>query len=210
LLARLFEDMGGLSFASPLKALTAPAIDLLAVLFGDHAWLLLIAAVTLMFVSLRYLVTTLKSLVIAKVDAIFDVVIFKTALRAFLFGLALTVIVQSSSITTSLVIPLAGAGLLSLAQIFPFTLGANVGTTITAILAALAVGEAEALSVAFAHLVFNVSGIALVLPLPAVRNQILRSAERLALISRRNRWLPMVYIVVMFYLLPVLVIVVLR
>ena len=40
--------------------------------------------------------------------------------------------VQSSSITTSLVVPLAGAGVLTLRQIFSFTLGANIGTTITA------------------------------------------------------------------------------
>ena len=67
-----------------------------------------------------------------KIESFFDQYIFKTAIRAIVFGSIITVMVQSSSITTSLVIPLAGAGVLSLRKIFPFTLGANIGTTITA------------------------------------------------------------------------------
>ncbi len=75
----------------------------------------------------------------------------------------LTVMVQSSSITTSLVVPLAGAGVLSLRQIFPYTLGANVGTTATAIIAALTL-NVTALVAAFAHLLFNICGILIVYP----------------------------------------------
>ncbi len=94
-----------------------------------------------------------------------------------LFGLLITVLVQSSSITTSLAVPFAGAGILTLIQIFPYTLGANIGTTITAMLAALAVGEISAVTVAFAHLLFNICGIALIWPLPAIRRIPLRLAE---------------------------------
>ena len=77
------------------------------------------------------IVKLLKSLVLEKIEAFFDQYIFKTAVRAVLFGIILTIMVQSSSITTSLVVPLAGAGVLSLRKIFPFTLGANIGTTVT-------------------------------------------------------------------------------
>jgi sodium-dependent phosphate cotransporter len=209
-LALAFQDMGGLTFTSPLKAVTAPAVGGLTELLKDHAWMLLLVALVLMFGSLRYLVTTLKSLVMTRVEAVFDVVIFKNAARAFMFGLLLTVLVQSSSITTSLIVPLAGAGMLRLEQIFPYTLGANVGTTITAMLAALAVGEVSALTVAFSHLLFNVSGIVIIWPLKSIRRIPIRTAIRLAQLSERNRWLPIVYIAVVFFLLPLALILILR
>ena len=76
------------------------------------------------------------------------------------FGTLLTISVQSSSITTSTIVPLAGAGVLSLRQIFPFTLGANIGTTVTAMMAALTLNS-YALVAAFSHLLFNISGILL-------------------------------------------------
>jgi sodium-dependent phosphate cotransporter len=209
-LAEAFQNIGGLTFSSPLKLATAPTVNALASLLKAYPLGLLLLALAIMFVSLRYLVTTLKGLVIARVEAVFDVVIFKNAGRALLFGLLLTVLVQSSSITTSLIIPLAGAGLLRLEQVFPYTLGANVGTTITAMLAALAVGELSALTVAFAHLAFNVSGILIVWPVESIRRIPMRVATGLAGISQRNRWLPMVYIAVVFYLLPLVLILVLR
>ena len=209
-LAGLFEEVGGMTFTSPIKTFTGPVIHATATAVGDQPWALLLIALCLMFLSLRFLVKTLKGLVLSKVESLFDQVIFKNAVRAMLFGLVLTVLVQSSSITTSLVIPLAGAGILSLSQVFPFTLGANVGTTITAILAALAVGEISAVTVAFAHLLFNIAGILLIWPLPSVRKIPMTLSRRLAYLSRRNRWLPVVYILVGFYLLPLAVILLLR
>jgi sodium-dependent phosphate cotransporter len=208
-LAEIFQEVGGLTFSSPLKAVTGPAVNALTEPLHDQPWLLLLLALVLMFGSLRYLVTTLKSLVLDKVEAVFDVVIFKNAVRAFLFGLLLTVLVQSSSITTSIIVPLAGAGILSLYQIFPYTLGANVGTTITAMLAALAVGEISAVTVAFAHLLFNLCGIAVIWPVKRLREVPVNLARRFGLLSQRNRWLPVVYIVTVFYLLPFLLIILL-
>jgi sodium-dependent phosphate cotransporter len=209
-LADMFRQVGGFTFTSPLKAVTGPSVQWIAGLLRDYPWALLLLALVIMFGSLRYLVTTLKSLVMYKVEAIFDVVLFKNAWRALLFGLCLTVLVQSSSVTTSLVIPLAGAGLLSLGQIFPYTLGANVGTTITAILAALAVGEISAITVAFAHLSFNITGILVIWPVRFVRQIPMKLATRFGAAAQRNRWLPMVYIFTVFYVLPLILIVTLR
>lgn len=209
-LAELFQQVGGLTFASPLKLLTGPAVSLATDLLGGQPWALLIFSLALMFGSLRYLVKTLKGLVLEKVQTLFDLVIFRNAGRAMLFGLALTFLVQSSSITTSLVVPLAGAGILSLAQVFPYTLGANVGTTITCILAALAVGETSALTVAFAHLLFNATGIAIIWPVRAIRELPPRMARELSAIATRNRWVPFLFILTCFYLVPLLLILVLR
>ena len=209
-LATIFQEVGGLTFASPLKLLTDPAVKAITHLLDGHPWILLILALVIMFASLRYLVVALKSIVLGRVEAFFDQTLFANAGRAMLFGLMITVLVQSSSITTSLAVPLAGAGILTLVQIFPYTLGTNVGTTITAMLAALAVGEISGVTVAFAHLLFNLSGIVLIWPLPALRRIPLRLAGGFAVIAADHRWLAVAYIVVFFYAVPFTAILILR
>jgi len=209
-MANLFAEVGGLTFASPLKLVTGPAVKGAAALLDGHPWLLLISALVIMFASLRYLVVALKAIVLGRVEAFFDQTLFANAGRAMLFGLLITVLVQSSSITTSLAVPLAGAGILTLIQIFPYTLGANIGTTITAILAALAVGEISAVTVAFAHLLFNVCGIAFIWPLPALRRIPLRLAGVFATVAADRRWIAIAYILVCFYAVPFAAILLLR
>jgi len=98
----------------------------------------------------------------------------------------LTASVQSSSITTSLVIPLVGAGLLTVRQIFPYVLGANVGTTITAILAALATGSEVAVTAAFAHLMFNVLAIGLLWWVKILPIRAAESFARFAVQSKKH------------------------
>jgi sodium-dependent phosphate cotransporter len=209
-LAQIFQEVGGLTFSSPLKLLTGPAVNAAASVFEDHPWLLLLVALAIMFASLRYLVVVLKSIVLGRVEVFFDQTLFANAGRAMLFGLVITVFVQSSSITTSLAVPLAGAGILTLAQIFPYTLGANIGTTITAILAALAVGELSAVTVAFAHLLFNVCGIAVIWPLPAIRKIPLGLAEGFSSLAASHRWIAVAYILVCFYTVPFVAVLLLR
>ena len=171
-------------------------------LVSHSPWLLLILSVLLIFAMLAVLVKVLRSLVLKKVETFFDEHLFKNAGRAMLFGLVLTAVVQSSSITTSLVIPLAAAGVLRLRQIFPYTLGANVGTTGDTVLAALSTGNLAAVTVAFAHVLFNICGILLIWPVPRIRAVPLRLAEGLAEISQRSRLIPLLYILLVFFLLP--------
>jgi sodium-dependent phosphate cotransporter len=208
--AEVFYDIGGLTFASPLKLATAPAVAGAARLIGHHPWLMLIVSLVLMFTTLRQLVVLLKALVISRVEVLFDEVIFRTAGRAMLFGLFITALVQSSSVTTSLAVPLAGAGILTIQQIFPYTLGANVGTTITAMLAALAVGEVHAVTVAFAHMLFNVCGIVVIWPIPAIRRLPIVMAERMTSIAMYNRVIPVLWVILFFFALPAAVIFILR
>jgi len=209
-LAREFANLGGLKFSSPIKFITEPAIERLIELFKGKPWPVLILSLFLLFAALRYLVKVLKILVIERVEAVFDTVIFKNAARAMGLGVILTVLVQSSSITTSLVVPLAGAGVLTLEQIFPYTLGANVGTTITAILAALSLGDETAVAVSFAHLLFNILGIAIIWPVPAIRSIPMKLARGLTALAISRRWLAVVYILLVFYAVPALVIFFLR
>ena len=100
-----------------------------------------------------------------KNEKVLNKYLFRNVIISVLFGLVITALVQSSSITTSMVIPLVGAGLLTIEQTFPYTLGVDVGTTITAFLATMTFGIESAIAVAFAHLLFNVIGISIFFPL---------------------------------------------
>jgi sodium-dependent phosphate cotransporter len=124
-----------------------------------------------------------------------------------LVGLVVTAMVQSSSITTSLLVPLAGAGLITLRQAFPVTLGANVGTTVTALLAALAVSGVNAsagITIALVHLIFNLSGILLIFPIEHFRRIPLSAAQWLANTAAESRRWALAYVAVLFYGLPAL------
>jgi sodium-dependent phosphate cotransporter len=198
----IFQNAGGLEFFNPLKAATSPTVALLVDLIGVP-WILLCLSIALLFLALRQIVKVLKVLVVSKAEAWFDKILFKNQIRAFAVGLLITVMAQSSSITTSLVIPLAGAGLLTLRQIFPYTLGANIGTTVTAILASLVTANPNAVIVAFAHLLFNIFGIIVWWPFSKVP---ISMAKTFADQATKNRVFPFAYILVMFFVIPLIVI----
>ncbi len=206
-LGETFQDIGGLKFLSPVKALTSPPVEVLKGLLGKYPWLLLALSLIILILALTRMVKSLKILVVKRAEAWFDRYLFKTALRAFLVGMLLTAMVQSSSITTSLAVPLAGAGLLTLVQIFPYTLGANIGTTVTAILAALVTGNLSAIIVAFSHLLFNISGIIVWWPLKVVPISL---AKKFAGIATRYKIFAILYITVVFFLIPIFLIVISR
>ena len=211
----LFLGTGTFTFKSPVKMMTKPAVDAIKDFFQmqdiiNHNWLLIFAALILLFISLRFLTILIRSLVMERLEAFFDSHIFKTWLRAMVFGVFITILVQSSSITTSLMVPLAGAGILQLRQIFPYTLGANIGTTITALLASLVAGTHAPLAVAFGHLAFNIYGILLIWPIEKIRNIPIKMSEKFAAIAVRNRMVPMVYILVVFFLIPLTLIFIVR
>lgn len=214
-LAELLVGSESFSFNSPIKLITDPAVAWVKELFKqqeiiNYNWLLLIVAFLLLFLSLRYLSKLIRSLVIHKLEAFFDSHIFKTAGRAMLFGVFITILVQSSSITTSLVVPLAGAGILRLEQIFPYTLGANIGTTITALLASLVSGTIAPLAVAFSHLIFNIFGIAIIWPIERVRNIPIITARWFTEIAIQNKIYPIIYILVVFFIVPLTLILFVR
>jgi sodium-dependent phosphate cotransporter len=122
-----------------------------------------------------------------------------------LVGVIVTVMVQSSSITTSLLVPLAGAGLLTLEHAFPVTLGANVGTTVTALLATLAVSgpnAAAGVEIALVHVLFNLSGIVLIYPLRPIRRLPLVAARKLAEVAVKSRKWALIYVFGLFFGLP--------
>jgi sodium-dependent phosphate cotransporter len=122
---------------------------------------------------------------------------------AMLVGTGITILVQSSSITTSTLTPLVGMGVLQLEQMFPLTLGANIGTTVTAILASLVADTIDALQVALAHLFFNISGILIFYPVPFMRRLPINAARKLGKATRIWRGFPILYIAIMFFIIPI-------
>ena len=206
-LSSLLVGTGGGTFTSPIKLITKPTVKWIEHLFQQQSIveanaLMLIAALAFLFFSLRSLTKLIKSLVMFRLQAFFDTHIFRTTLRAMFFGVIITILVQSSSITTSLVIPLAGAGILNLRQIFPYTLGANIGTTVTSLLASMVSGTIAPLAVALGHLSFNLLGIGLLWPIKRFREIPIHLAEWFSNLATKNKIYPLLYLLIVFFLIP--------
>lgn len=220
-LTKIFEDIGGVAFVSPLKLAIDPIvkgfqhllINILSLPETVVGIIMLIVAMIIVVTSLIYLVRTLRSLTIAQTESFIDRYLLRNAFTAIILGLVLTAVVQSSSITTSLIVPLVAAGVVGLRRAFPFTLGANIGTTVTAIMASLATVSAingqtvntVGVTVAFAHLVFNIYGVAIFYPL---RWLPIFCATRLASIAAGSKKWAIIFVLMVFYILPLIVILV--
>lgn len=201
-LQSMFMEFGGMKFTSPLNLITKPVAKQILHITGDQAWIGVVIAFILLAVALRYIVKMLRSLVLARVEHFFQVYVFRTPALGFLLGIVITAAVQSSSITTSIIVPLLGAGVLNYVQVYPYLLGANVGTTVTAFLASFVIGSPQAVSVAFAHLVFNIYGIAIFWPLKRIPIWL---AVKLSDLTMKSKLVPISYILVVFLAIPGLI-----
>ena len=173
--------------------------------------LMVLTGLVIILIALALITRNMRELVADRVERSVNALLSRGGgAVALLLGLAITISVQSSSITTSILIPLAGAGVITLRNAYPVTLGANVGTTITALLASLAASSPESLTVALAHTTFNVGGILLLYVLPFARDLPILGAERLADLAVERRSLALGYTVVMFIILPLLGVAILR
>ena len=208
----------GAEFNSPLKAaVKMPAgwvEDLLSGVGAGGNWmggLMILIGLVFIFLALAYITRNMRLLVADRVEAAINRTLGAgSGFVAILLGAIITVSVQSSSITTSVLVPLAASGVLTLENIYPVTLGANVGTTVTALLAALATGNPAAVTVAVVHTLFNVSGIALFYPIRALRRIPLRLAAGLADVAAERRSTAFVYALGMFVVIPLIGVMVLR
>jgi sodium-dependent phosphate cotransporter len=204
----------GMEYDSPIKgaikAGVAPIKGVIHTITDSErvgAIILIAVSAALIYVALMFLVRVMRGAMHTRVEAIVSRGLHQAAVFAILLGALVTVMVQSSSITTSLLVPLAGAGLITLAQAFPITIGANIGTTVTALLAALAVTGPNArwgITIALVHLLFNVSATLMIYPFPRIREIPLGAARRLAAVAVRSRRYALLYVVFLFYGIPTL------
>jgi len=209
---------GGSDFKSPLKAaVKLPATWVKEALSGLGAHgdvkggLMIAIGLVCIFVALAFITRNMRLLVADRVEAAINKALGAgSGIVAIVLGAIITISVQSSSITTSVMVPLAASGVLTLQNIYPVTLGANVGTTVTALLASLATGSPAAVTVAIVHTLFNISGIVVFYPLQTLRSIPLRLATGLAEITAERRSVAVAYTVVMFAVIPLLVVLILR
>ena len=165
----------------------------------------LVLGLGLIFLALASITRNMRRLVAGGIEQAMNRLIGRGGGTIGIFvGIGVTVAVQSSTITTSILVPLVAAGVLTLRSAYPITVGANVGTTITALLASFAVVRPEGLTIALVHMLFNLSAVALIFPVKKVRNIPVRLAEMIADAAVRRRVVVLVYGVSLFIVLPLL------
>ncbi|RUS84691.1 hypothetical protein EGW08_007561 [Elysia chlorotica] len=203
------------------SVVTKVPLDKCNSLFSELAWsdttsgiVLLLASILCLSLCLYSLVKLLHSLLGGHIARALRKTInsdfphpfsWLTGYVAIIVGAGMTILVQSSSVFTSALTPLVGIGCLKLERMYPLTLGSNIGTTFTGILAALASSSATmniALQLAFCHLFFNISGILLFYPVPKMRKIIINTAKYLGRTTARYRWFAIAYLICMFLLFP--------
>merc|ERR1712167_207130 len=132
-------------------------------------------------------------------------IVYSTKLNdyaAICIGVGITIVVQSSSVTTSALTPVVGIGALPLKKMLPLTLGANIGTTCTALIASMVDMKPKAIQIALCHLFFNIIGILVWFPIPYMRAIPLTAAKTLGLYASYYKLAPLVYILVAFVCMP--------
>jgi len=201
-LASGIAEVGGLNLLDPIKMVIRPVATWIVQAVGGSPVLTLILALGLLFLALKLLVDLLKALMSGRAERVLHQTLFRSPPAAITAGLLMTVMVQSSSITTSVMIPLVAAGIVTLPQVFPFTVGANLGTTVTALIAALSTGSIAAVTVACSHLLFNVCGMLLVYVPPPMRALPLAMARALGRMTVHNRLYAVAYVAIVFFVLP--------
>lgn len=201
-------SMKGLNFIKPLtKPVIGEMKHLLAGILPDKAAAiaLIVLGIIAIFAAITLMGKILKALMVGRAKAILHGAIGRGPISGISSGAVVTVLVQSSSTTTSLMVPLVGSGVFKPKDIYPFTLGANIGTTITALLAATSlsgVGAAVGLQIALVHLFYNVLGVLIVYGIPFLREIPLKAAERLAEVATKRHSLAAAYVLTVFFIVP--------
>jgi sodium-dependent phosphate cotransporter len=207
-LTNLMTGIGVVQLFSPLDIVIDPIAKFIVGITQETGWIVLILAFGLLYFALRSLVKLLKSILDENLQEKVKKYLFGSWWQAMLFGLLITIAVQSSSITTSVVIPIIALAVVAAMQALPYFLGANIGTSTTALIAALALasdGTTEgiaALVVAFVHMVFDIYAIILLFPFRKIREIPVWLAEKSAAWVTKGRIAAIAYIAILFYLLP--------
>jgi len=219
-LAGIFGDVSskGVEQSSIIKDIVKAPVKLLQWLLdalgaGDttQGIVLLVVGIATVLFALAYVTRNMRLIMAGRVERSVNAVLSKGGgITAILIGVIMTVAVQSSSITTSVLIPMIAAGVITLRNAFPITLGANIGTTITAMLASLATDHPAGLVIALVHTLFNVIGVSVWYSIPFLRNIPLNLSQRLARRAEVRKSLVVVYVVGGFVIIPIIGILILQ
>ncbi|MFW7525849.1 Na/Pi symporter [Vibrio ostreicida] len=197
----------GLNFIKPITKPVVNAIKEPLGGFGDTMGgiLLIVLGITTIFVAITVMGKLMKSLMVGRAREVLKSAIGRGPIHGIFSGSVVTVLVQSSSTTTSLMVPLVGSGVLKVRDVYPFTLGANIGTCITALLAATAAsGEFAvfALQIALVHLAFNILATLFIFGIPFLRELPVKAADIISDMAVKNKGIVAGYLITVFLVLP--------
>ncbi|MDO4574366.1 MAG: Na/Pi symporter [Planctomycetia bacterium] len=195
---------------NPIDACVTPANDFLLHFFQNlplfaGAWKALPAIVFALFLILFSLVritANMKILMADKMEDWLNRVLKKHGYLGIVFGALMTMLVQSSSITTSLLVPMYAAGVLSAYNAFPLLIGANIGTTITGLLASTVSNSPAGVTIALVHTLFNVAGMLMFYPIPFMRKIPIAISMAFAKLILRNRIWAFAFVGLVFFIIP--------
>ncbi|MBX2960997.1 MAG: Na/Pi symporter [Cyclobacteriaceae bacterium] len=197
-----FEPTSSSTRLSPLWTGANPIINFLVESIPS-GFLLALISFALLFISILLFRRLISGLLMASSPEKFSRFFFKSTLKSFFWGLITTGAIRSSTITTSVVVPIVAQKIISLRKAVPFILGANMGTTVTAIIAAtLGTNSSSAINIALAHFLFNLIGVLVFYPVPILRSVPMAMANGLGRLTIRYRLAGFVYILVIFFFIP--------
>ncbi len=207
LVGRVDLETAGLG-RSPIRTVVNVPVDLIEGVLGVGVVagvIYLVLGMALLFFALFFITRNMRQLLARGVEKAINQLIERGgAFLGIVAGILITVSVQSSSITTSILVPLVASGVLNLTNAYPITVGANVGTTVTALIASLAVALPEGLTIALVHLLFNVTAITIIFPVRRIRMVPIVLSERLSDLAVRRNSLVIAYVIGLFLVIPVL------
>ena len=195
------EGVNSTKMFSLLGVTVKPAAKAIISLLGSNAMVVIPVSIGALFISLRAFSLSLRKILIGNSQKNLEKYVFGNSFKSLLWGTGITAAVQSSSVTTSLIVPLVATGKINLRKAFPFLMGANIGTTVTALIAAISQNEA-ALAVAICHLLFNMIGVFILFPIKSIRDIPIWMSEKLGFYAGKRRLVGVAYIVVTFFIIP--------
>ncbi|PIB35065.1 hypothetical protein BFP72_06470 [Reichenbachiella sp. 5M10] len=167
----------------------------------EYKSILIILSTLSLLLSIKIISKTISNRLIGTAQEKFEEVFFKNNFNAFSLGAVLTAVIQSSSITTTIIVPLGATEKIKIAKLFPYIVGANVGTTITALIAALNKSEA-AMNIALVHFLFNAIGAIIFLIIPILKTLPILYARKFGMMTMQYKVVGFFYILFIFFVLP--------
>lgn len=165
------------------------------------SWMIFLFGILLLFISIRLFISLLKVALLTRFDEKIESYFFGNQLVSLFSGLGITALIHSSTVVTAFLVPYTATSKISLKKAYPFIIGANIGTTFTAIVAALS-SNSLAMSLAFAYFLFNFLGLISFYPTQFQRNIILKPAKYMGKAISRNPLLLFVYVLLVFFVIP--------
>lgn len=167
----------------------------------NNGFIIAILAIALLFGSILFFRKVLTDLLGFGSQERFQRFFFRSPMKSFVWGVLTTAAIRSSTVTTSLVVPLVAKKVVKLRAAVPFILGANIGTTITAFIAATFNSNA-AISIAIAHFLFNFIGVLIFFPIPFIKEIPINLANGLGRLTLKYRLSGFLYLLLTFFFIP--------